>query len=187
MDSEKTLLRKARSWDMDALARIYDTYSPGVYRYAVRLLGNADLAEECVAETFRRFLQTLHNGGGPRRFLKAYLYRVAHNWISDHYRRQVPEGPLDEAVQAVADGRPDHEVIFREQQAAVRRALAQLTPEQRQVVVLRFLEEWSLAEVAQAMGKSVGAVKALQHRALNALRSLLQDMEEVTVHASDNG
>ncbi len=163
---------------MEALAAIYDTYSPLIYRYAMRLLGNADLAEDCTAETFARFLNALRNGGGPSKHLKAYLYRVAHNWITDHYRRnavqQVELEPLSNALPS--DGKPlDLQAALSEEQERVRQALLKLTPEQRQVIVLRFLEEQSLQETAEAMQKPVGAVKALQHRAIAALKRALAE------------
>lgn len=174
--NEAQLLRWARAWDRDALGKIYDEYSPLLYRYAMRLLGDQDVAEECVAETFSRFLQALRGGGGPKRHLKAYLFRVAHNWITDYYRRHQPVESLDAWSQPLTDDDPSPEEIAagRWQQEQVRGLLARLTPDQRQVIVLRFLEGWSLAEVAEALDKPVGAVKALQHRALAALRRLLE-------------
>ncbi len=175
---EATLLRAAREWDMEALAAIYDTFSPLIYRYAMRLLGDQDLAEECVAETFARFLQALRNGGGPKEHLKAYLYRVAHNWITDHYRRQPPpQVDVDDVAHMLAadEASLGAQLIAEEEQARVRAALRLLTPDQRQVIVLRFLEGWTLKEVAAALEKPVGAVKALQHRALAALRRILEE------------
>jgi len=175
---EATLLHAARQWDMDALAAVYDTYSPLLYRYAMRLLGNPDLAEECVAETFARFLQALRNGGGPKDHLKAYLYRVAHNWITDYYRRQPPpQIDVEDVAHILADDEASlgAQIIADEEQARTRAALRLLTPDQRQVIVLRFIEGWPLKDVAEAMQKPVGAIKALQHRALAALRRILEE------------
>ena len=90
MPVEHDLLRRARVFERQALTEIYDQYSHKLYNYAVRQLGDADLAEECVAETFARFLRAIKSGGGPEKYLQAYLYRVAHNWITDLYRRQPP-------------------------------------------------------------------------------------------------
>src|SRR5512140_358374 len=85
--TDQDLLRRARLLEEQALAEIYDRWSPGLYRYALRLMGDADLAEECVSDTFRRFLEIVKNGRGPRDYLQAYLYRTAHNWVTDQYRR----------------------------------------------------------------------------------------------------
>ncbi|GAP08109.1 RNA polymerase sigma factor, sigma-70 family [Anaerolinea thermolimosa] len=171
--ADEGLLERARRFDLAALAEIYDHYSPGVYRYAARLLGDSSLAEECTAETFSRFLLALRNGGGPQDQLQAYLYRIAHNWITDYYRRQpVPMQELTEDIGV----EHDHPGLVEEriERERVRSALFSLTPDQRQVVVLRFLEGWDHEAIARALGKPVGAVKSLQHRALAALRRMLR-------------
>lgn len=179
MTSEQDLLQRARRFDRQALGEIYDQYSPGLYRYAMRLLRAADLAEECVAEVFSRFLHALRNGAGPREHLQAYLYRIAHNWITDQWRRQPPPTlVLEEHAPAAEAVDPSHEVSVRDDHAQVRAALAQLTPDQRQVVVLKFMEDWENAEIAAALGKPIGAVKSLQHRAIAALRRALINVEE---------
>lgn len=173
VDAELELLQRAQKFDQDALAEVYDTYSPKLYRYAMRLLGDPQLAEECVSETFSRYLRALRSGAGPREHLQAYLYRVAHNWATDQYRRQ-PQAPAeldDELPSDEADVL--HTVNVRLQQASVRAALKRLTPEQRQVIMLKFLEGWENSEIAHALDKPVGAIKALQHRALDALKRYL--------------
>ncbi|MCE1252437.1 MAG: RNA polymerase sigma factor [Anaerolineae bacterium] len=178
MTTENDLIIQARQFQESALAEIYDLYSPGVYRYAVRLLGETQLAEECVADTFFRYLQALRSGGGPADHLQAYLYRIAHNWITDFYRRQPPPSlPLDDEIPDVNQDMLKNAVQSFEKQA-IRRALMQLTAEQRQVVLLKFLEGWDNETVAGLINKPVGAVKALQHRALNTLRRLLVPEEE---------
>lgn len=171
---EHELLKRIHQFDQQALGQVYDHYSPGLYGYAMRLLGDIDLAEECVAETFSRLLLALRNGGGPRDHLQAYLYRVAHNWMTDRWRRQpVPPMPLEENLHAAPAADPAHTMGQRIEQEHARAALACLTSEQRQVVVLKFLEDWSNEEIAYALGKPLGAVKSLQHRALAALRRIL--------------
>jgi RNA polymerase sigma-70 factor (ECF subfamily) len=178
MGKETTLLQQARRFESAALAEIYDTYSPELYRYATRLLGNSQWGEECVAETFSRLLHALNNGGGPTEHVRAYLYRVAHNWITDTYRRQpLPPLPLDPQWRADERSNPVQFVGEQLERERVRVALYHLTPEQRQVIVLRFLEGWTNREVATAMEKSVGAVKALHQRALAALRRMLIEQE----------
>lgn len=171
---EADLLIGARTFDMQSLGEIYDLYSPGIYAYSMRLLGDACLAEECVSETFARFLNGLRIGHGPSEHLQAYLYRVAHNWITDHYRRHSPPTlQLPEDYPVGEEKQPENQVSLRMEQERVRNALRSLTPDQRQVIILRFYEGWENEEVALAVEKPVGAVKALQHRALIALRKWL--------------
>lgn len=171
--SEERLIQLARDLDLAALTEIYDGYSPGIFRYAVRLLGNGDLAEDCVAETFSRFLHALQQGGGPTDCLQGYLYQVAHHWIMDHYRRQ-PQliVALDESIESDVDD-PGEVTDQNGRRERVRAAIMRLTPEQREVVVLKYMEGWENADVAAHLHKPVGAIKALQHRALEALRRLV--------------
>lgn len=172
---EQNLLLRARNFDLDALAEIYDRFSPGIFRYARRLLGDSTQAEDCTAETFHRFLNAIKHGGGPEDHLQAYLYRIAHNWITDFYRRRPENVAWEEGFSE--DGSPatdrttpsgvEGEAWNRED---VRRALLCLTPEQRQVIILKFLEGWETEEIAETLQKQVTAIKALQHRAIEALR-----------------
>lgn len=170
--SDTDLLLRARDFDAQALAEVYDRYSPGLYRYAVRLLGDSALAEDCVSETFSRFLGALRDRKGPRDHLQAYLYRIAHNWITDRFRRE----PIMEELNEEASARgqePEEAVALRIQQAHLRKAIRRLTPDQQQVIALKFLEDWENEQIALALGKPVGAVKSLQHRALAALQKIL--------------
>ena len=179
MTDEAALLRRARQLDEQALAEIYDTLSPAIYAYAMRLLGDTDLAEECIADTFSRFLNALHAGGGPQNYLRAYLYRVAHNWITDRFRHARPETSLDQDLELPAgeEHEPHNNVADELERQELRAALTLLTPEQRQVVTLKYLEDLDNTEIAQALQKPVGAVKSLQHRALAALRRILEGNE----------
>ena len=158
---EKELLDSANRFDSNVLTVIYDRYKNGIYTYSLRLLGEPDLAEECVAETFSRFLRALYKGLGPKDHLQAYLYRIAHNWIADNYRsRTTLSTDLDENL--ADEERPslpqslDKEI----EQARMRAALRRLTDEQRQVIALRFLEGWEYEEVAAALNKSVDSIRS---------------------------
>jgi RNA polymerase sigma-70 factor (ECF subfamily) len=159
------------------LIEIYEHFSPRLYRYAFRLLGQPDMAEECVAETFSRFLLILKKGGGPKDNLSAYLYRMAHNWITDYYRKQPPVDPLE--FESIGDSVENLAAIVTKkmERERVRSALLQLTPEQRQVIVLRFFEDWPHEEIASLIGKTTEATRALQHRALIGLQKLLIEPE----------
>lgn len=174
MSIDRNVLTRVRRFEQSALAEVYDRYSTDLFRYAVRLLGDTDQAEECVAETFSRFLHAVHNGGGPKEHVRPYLYKVAHNWITDRYRRQPPPPVPFEDMEELADTQDAAQTVERRLEGEqLRAAMVLLTPDQRQVVVLKFLEDWGNEEIAYALGRSVGSVKALQHRALAALQRVL--------------
>ena len=166
--SEGELLERARQLDRVALAAIYAQYRPALQRYCARILGEPLLAEECVAETFSRFLAALHNGGGPRDHLQAYLYRVAKNLITDHFASTRPDS-LEEDVNCDPSDLPDDQVHDRMEQDEVRLALATLPDDQRRVVTLRIIEGWKERDVAEAMGTTPAAVRSLAARALVTL------------------
>jgi RNA polymerase sigma-70 factor, ECF subfamily len=179
---DKELLERAKRFEAQALEEIFDSYSPGIYRYAFRLLGDAELARECMAETFSRFLSALKRDSGPDTYLQAYLYRIAHNWVTDYYRSKVPPTfQLNSDVVADPSDGPNQVVADRMASQQLREALALLTPDQRQVIVLKYLEDWENKAIALTLNKPVGAIKALQHRALQALHRILSRYEDFNV------
>ena len=173
MSKEQELLQLASQLNTAALTEIYDTYSPGLYRYAMRLLGDTDLAEDCVAETFARFLKSLQAKRGLCDHLQAYLYRISHNWIVDLYRNHGQIYVLSENLPC--EEAPEEQAAQRIRQKEVRKAIRNLTPDQQKVIALKYLEDWSNAEIAHVLHKPVGAVKSIQNRALVSLQRLLTE------------
>lgn len=171
--TDAALLQRIRQWDSAALAQVYDDYYDRIYRYVYGYLGRADAAEDLAANVFTRLLSAVRNGNSPRSNLGAWLYRVAHNLVVDNFRRKPTENL--ELAEWVESGEPDlqHTVEQNLQMERVRSALKQLTETQQQVIVLKFLEGMESREVATILGKSEGAIDALQHRALLALRKAL--------------
>ena len=165
----------AKTLDKQDLVEIYEHYSPELFRYASRLLDDSDMAEECVSVTFSRFLQSIRGRNLPEN-VSAYLYRTAHNWIIDSYRHQpLPELALDDEMHANSEGNPAHVVSKEMESQRIRAAIMKLPADQRQVIVLRFIQNLSHDEVASAVGKTIEATRAMQHRAISALRLILAD------------
>jgi RNA polymerase sigma-70 factor (ECF subfamily) len=182
---EDQWLDGARRLEEDALSAIYDEYSPALYRYAFRLLGDPHASEDVVAETFYRLLRAINSGGGPKDHLRAYLYRVAHNLVIDLYRSNhslVEDADIGSLSVPSDSLSPESEVISDVESAQAREMLWLLTDNQRQVIVLKFFEGLTNKEVAASLKKPVGAIKSLQHRALQSLRRIY----EREGHGSDN-
>ncbi len=178
MTSEHTLLERARAYDADALGELYDQYAPLIYAYLYRRVHDAQVAEDLTGEVFVRVLQAIQSEQFWHTSFRGWLYRIAHNLLVDHYRKQppVPMLALDEQLVA-AQGDPDSALAEKLSRRDLLAAISQLTLNQQQVLVLRFGEQLAAREVAEIMGKSVGAVEMLQHRALTALRRLLRKNE----------
>lgn len=173
--SEYALLKRAQSYDEQAIGELYDHYAPLLYAYLYRRVQDAQLAEDLTSEVFVRVLQAIQDERFWHTSFRAWLYRIAHNQVVDYFRHQarVTMLPLEEHL--VADSGDDLEMAHEEKRthAAVGAAIRRLTPDQQQVLTLRFGEQMKTQEVADIMNKSLGAVEALQHRALAALRKMV--------------
>jgi len=167
-------LEGLRSLEPQALSKVHDLFFPELYRYALFRLGEEQLAEDLASETFARLISALSRGTGPRRNLRGWLFSTISNMLHDHLRSKykLPSISLEQAAQ---DPALDDPVGKLDATHELRQALRALTPDQQQVIALRFGGAFSLAETAELMGKKVNAVKALQFRALGALRRLLEE------------
>jgi RNA polymerase sigma-70 factor (ECF subfamily) len=173
---EHDLLRGARALEEAALGEVFDIYYPVLYRYIYQHIYHRETAEDLTAEVFTRMLEQLAKGCGPQTHLRAWLYRVAYNVVIDHSRRQVHRDHdcLDERT-AFAHGDVEGEAEHSLLRDRARAALGQLTPDQRAVLILKYLEGYGNREVAEMMGTTIGAIKALQHRGLEAMRRCLSE------------
>lgn len=175
---ESRLIKLAQRGDADACAALYDRHYDAVYRYCYYRVSDADLAQDLASEVFVRMVDKLHTFRVRGRPLLAWLYTIARNLVVDAHRQngRVTHLPLQDAPQLGTDGQGELvESVDRQLQAAcLAAALQHLTEKQRQVILLKFMEGFTNAQVARALRKSEGAVKALQHRALGALRRALE-------------
>lgn len=178
MPSESVLLERAAEYDPVALGQIYDEYSERIYNYIYYRVGDRDLAQDLTAEVFLKVIDAIKAHKGWRTSLTGWLFRIAHNLVVDHFRGMpVKETlPLDEQLVAI-EGNPSLAAAQVLTQRRLRAAVNRLTEDQQQVVILKFVEEMSNAEIARILGKTEGAVKSLQHRALASLRRHLEERD----------
>jgi RNA polymerase sigma-70 factor, ECF subfamily len=175
--SEKALLAGAASFDERALGELYDRYEARIYSYIYRRTGNESLAEDLTAQVFLKMLEAIRSDKGWHSSFSGWLYRIAHNAVIDYYRqrdRQQQVSLEDTLTTTASDHNP---VVMAEASVDAQRlrtAIGRLTEEQSEVITLRFLEGYSISEVAEMLGKSEGSIKALQYRAVTTLRQLLQ-------------
>lgn len=174
MTQERKLLERARTCDPEALGELYDQYAPRIYDYIYRRVGDASLAEDLTSELFMRLLLAVQNGRIWNQSFRAWLYRVAHNLVVDHYRQRPPlTEELSEADGVQAEGGMDEMVEQSLIADQLFQGVQQLTPEQQEVLALRYGEGLTAREVGEIIGKSTGAVEALQRRGLAGLRRIM--------------
>jgi RNA polymerase sigma-70 factor (ECF subfamily) len=177
---ETGLLQQAQQGDTEAFGRIYELYSPPVFRFLYAHLDSHLDAEDLTEEVFLRAWQALpgyHMRGVP---FSGFLFRVARNALYDHYRRarkRAGDPGLDPDLLDDLQPDPNQSVSAHLERRELRQVLGKLREDYRTVLVLRFLVGLSPEETAQAMERSPGAVRVLQHRALRAVRKLLEKQE----------
>jgi RNA polymerase sigma-70 factor (ECF subfamily) len=174
---ELRLLGRAQRGDRDAFAALYRANVQAIFRYILHRVGDAALAEDFTADVFVRALKSLATYEDQGKPLVAWLYRIAHARVVDHYRRvgrRPVEDDIDEGSEVAVQPDMDQSLLRRQMAQMLRQAITGLTDEQQQVVVLRFVEGCSLEDTAQVMGKNANAIKALQHRALRSLAGRLE-------------
>ncbi len=178
-DDDRSLLQLAQQGDATACTALYDRYYEAVYRYCYYHVGDVDLAQDVTSDVFCRMVENLGNLRLDDRPLLAWLYTVARNRTADVHRRkgQRAELALDEVL-VDSSLQTDGDLTGGLAADTLAAGLAELTDEQRQVILLRFIQDMDIAETAQLMKKTEGSIKALQHRALAALRRVLEDRGE---------
>ncbi len=169
------LVLRAIQKDQDAFGELYDRYVVRVYRHIYYMVGNATEAEDLTAQTFLRAWEAIPRyqvRGAP---FVSWLLRIAHNLGVSHLRSrressQLHDGIIDDKMRRS----PESAYETTAEEELVREAILLLREEQRQVIILRFIEDLDYREVAEIIGKSVAAIRVIQHRALNSLRKQMK-------------
>lgn len=174
--NERRLLQQAQRGDADAFAEIYRDNVQAIFRYIFHRVNDPHLAEDLTGDVFTKALEGLHDYQDQGKPFIAWLYRIAHARVVDHYRR-VERRPTESDVESEPipiDHDMDAAMIRRHAAQALRAAITELTDEQQQVIILRFIEGMRIETVAELMGKQANAIKALQFRALRSLAGRLE-------------
>ena len=177
-NDDTPLVIRAIERDQEAFGELYDRHAVRVYRHIYYMVGNAAEAEDLTAQTFLRAWEAIPRyqvRGAP---FVSWLLRIAHNMGVSYLRSkressQLHDGIVDDKM------RRDPESAYQQtaEEELVREAIMKLRDEQRQVIILRFIEDLDYREVAEIIGKSVAAIRVIQHRALNALRKQMKLMD----------
>lgn len=162
--------------DPGAFGELYDLHFDRIYAYIYRKTGDRQAAEDLTADTFMKALMHIRGYRYTGQPFAAWLYRIASNVVIDYYRVRRPTAPLEEGLpNTIAGNTPEEAALALDDQQAIARAVRSLSPDQQDVVLMRFAGDMKLKDIAAALGKTEGAVKALLFRALGALRSKLSE------------
>jgi RNA polymerase sigma-70 factor, ECF subfamily len=175
--TDELLLRKAGDGDQAAFLELYDRYREPIFRFAYRLLGSIEIAEDVTHDCFVSLIRKPQNFRPERASLKTYLYAVARNLALKHFRDQGRETALAEVTEEPKDSPrrgPLRQLLDEELATQVREAVFSLPSLQREALILFEYEGLSLSEVAQISGTDVGAIKARLYRAREGLRRILR-------------
>jgi RNA polymerase sigma-70 factor (ECF subfamily) len=168
---EQKLIRAAQRGNEQAFGELYNAYVQHVYRYVLYRINNMETAQDLTADVFLRAVEGLARYQDRQVPFLAWLYRIAHARVVDHYRRTQRVGTEEsiDSVEVKVDEDLDSDLMLNYRQQKLREALNKLPGEQRQVLLLRFIEGYDIQQTADALGKTIGAVKMIQRRALQAM------------------
>ena len=173
------LVYRAKDGDADAFGRLYDMYVDRVYRHVYYRVGNIADAEDLTQQVFIKAWQAIGRYKKTASPFLAWLIKISHNLVIDFYRsNKAKTYPDFDAVASAPESGPEHLAETHFDQQRIRRAILELPGDQQQVVLMRFIEDFSYPEIAASLGKSEGAVRVIQHRALARLRRILEKVKQ---------
>jgi RNA polymerase sigma-70 factor, ECF subfamily len=178
--SDEEILARASAGDRDAFGMLYERYVERIFNYVYYRTGNVNDAEDLTARVFQRAMNHIVNYTDRGVPFSAWLYRIAHNlvanWHRDRSRRQ--EIPLSDAPIVAKGDHPETSLVHTEQRESLLKLIRSLPAERQTLLILKFVEHYSNAEIGAIMGRSEGAVKSLYHRTLLALRDEIGDYSD---------
>lgn len=174
--TDELLLKRAKGGDQAAFVELYERHRTGIFRFAYRMLGTAEMAEDITHDCFLSLIKRPENFDPARGSLKTYLYSAARNLSLKHFRntaREIAVEEFGEERSIPVKEQPLGRLLSDELSSKVREAVFSLPPLQREALVLFEYEGLALSEIAGVVGTDIGAVKARLHRARGTLRNML--------------
>jgi RNA polymerase sigma-70 factor, ECF subfamily len=174
LTAEWEIVRRAQSFDNDAIRQLYEKYFPKIYSYAFMQMGDVHAAEDLASDVMLKMIESIQKYTFRGLPFGAWVFRIARNRLIDLHRRRKRRGEVD-LSETLSTALANPQVLAERalERGQLQIALKHLTDEQRQVIVLKFIEGFDNRSVGKIMGRSEGAIKSLQHRALGALRRVL--------------
>ena len=177
--NEKEILKEASQGDKEAFGLLYAHYIDRIFNYIYYRTGNVHDAEDLTARVFQRAMKHILNYQDRGPPFSAWLYRIAHNLVANWYRDRSRKKELTITEKMVLPAKHEHPettILRTEKQDALLRLIRTLPPDRQQLLILKFVEGYSNADIGKIMNRSEGAVKSLYHRTLLALRDQVDDL-----------
>lgn len=175
LDGDKNLIDRAIGGEAEAFGQLYDKYQSGIYRFIYLKVGRREEAEDLTHQVFLKSWRNISNYSFKGFPFSSWLYSIARNQVIDFYRLKKEVVELDSIAELKTEN--DSQIYFDKKNdlARVKNAILELNDEQQNVIILRFIEDFSISETAMALDKSESAVKLLQHRAIKKLKKLIDE------------
>ena len=182
VEQEKEILKSIKKGDNEAFAKLYDIYTPKLYRFIRLKVNSREMAQDLTSETFLKIWQYLQEQKKIKERFHSLMYKIARNLVIDFYRTKssreiLIEDNFEEFSMIEDDDNIAELTIRREEILQAKKAISQIHPHYQDVIVLYFLDELSISEIAEILGKNEGTVRVLIHRAVNALKKTMKAME----------
>ncbi|MDP2695654.1 MAG: RNA polymerase sigma factor [bacterium] len=177
VEEEDNLIQLSKDGDAGSFGELYSHYLPQIYRFVVLKVSQRQLAEDLTHEVFMSAWQNIGRYASQGFPFSSWLYQIARNRVIDHYRTQKHHSSIDDIDEDVFrthgfdELKLDNELDIKK----IRQAMKHISPEQQDVILMKFVEDLSHQEIAAALDKSEGAIRLLQHRGINKLKDILID------------
>lgn len=176
----KELIKKSKKGDKEAFGEIYELFAERIFRYIYLKVGNKEEAEDLTQQVFIRTWESLKNFQFRKNPFSSWVYRIAHNLVVDFYRKQKETLSLNDEIRVeIVDSLDlDENLYYKEEVKKILKFINQLPEEQKDILMLRFIDDLSYGEIAKIMKKSPLTLRVLQHRALKKLKELMNNNEQ---------
>lgn len=172
------LVALAQKGDTEAFGQVYDALVKPVYRYIYYRV-DPQIAEDLTEETFLKVWQNLKKYKRGKNPFSSWVFKIAHNLVCDYYRKNETTSEIDENIADTQEHlSPEHTITIKFTQIQLRTAIKKLPENSQQVIILKYINELDNNEIAKSIGKSEGAIRIIQFRALKQLRSILEEKKQ---------
>lgn len=170
---EEELIKRVQKRDAEAFGRLYDQYSPAIYRFVLLKVSNKAATEDLTHQVFLKAWQNIENYQTHGFPFSSWLYRIAHNLVIDYYRTEKHYSDLEIIKEVSVSSNLEEKIDQKRDLNLIKTAIKELPTEQQTIIIMKFVEDLTNKEIAAVLGKSEGAIKTAQYRSLENLKKII--------------